>query len=78
MEEGASNMVIVDVEIPSGYVFAGYNEANFIQRQETRGANAIFYINEVCVCVCGGGVCMWEVGLLCVCVCGCVRTYMYV
>ena len=58
MEEGASNMVIVDVEIPSGYVFAGYNEANFIQRQETRGANAIFYINEVCVCGGGGGVCM--------------------
>ena len=46
--EGESNMAIVDVEIPSGYVFVQYSDSRrVVERQETRGSNAIFYISSV-------------------------------
>ena len=45
---GESNMAIVDVEIPSGYVFDKlYDPSKVVQRHEVRGSNAVFYINEV-------------------------------
>ena len=49
--EGESNMAIVDVEIPSGYVYVQYSDfRGVIERQETRGSNAIFYISSVSIC----------------------------
>ena len=51
LDEGESNMAIVDVEIPSGYVFITYSDpSRVIERQETRGSNAIFYISAVSIC----------------------------
>jgi CD109 antigen len=48
LDEGESNMAIVDVEIPSGYVFITYSDpSRVIERQETRGSNAIFYISAI-------------------------------
>ena len=44
-------MAIVDVEIPSGYVYIQYSDfRGVIERQETRGSNAIFYISSVSIC----------------------------
>ena len=49
--QGTSNMAIVDVEIPSGYVYLGYrvsdSKNDTIEREEVRGDNAIFYLSEV-------------------------------
>ena len=43
-----SNMAIVDVEIPSGYVFTGHDDVSgVIERREARGSNVVFYINDV-------------------------------
>ena len=41
-------MAIVDVEIPSGYVFTDYHDFNgVVERRDVRGSNIVFYINEV-------------------------------
>ena len=46
--EDESNMAIVDVEIPSGYVFTDYYDYNgVVERRDVRGSNVVFYINEV-------------------------------
>ena len=41
-------MAIVDVEIPSGYMYIQFSDSRrVIERQETRESNAIFYISSV-------------------------------
>ena len=43
-------MAIVDVEIPSGFVYTGFSDSRrVIERQEIRGSNAIFYISGVSI-----------------------------
>ena len=41
-------MVIVDVEVPSGYVYSGHEDTGgVIERTDRRGSSVVFYINEV-------------------------------
>ena len=46
-------MAIVDVEVPSGFVFTGYRfldngaVAAELERVDARGSNVVFYFNDV-------------------------------
>ena len=42
-------MAIVDVEIPSGYMYNEFQGDADVERVERRGSNVIFYFNEVCM-----------------------------
>ena len=42
-------MAIVDVEIPSGYIYNEFQGDADVERVERKGSNVVFYFNEVCM-----------------------------